>query len=209
MDLALSPTWLMALPLRSAPRLRPAVSDGDAELVERIRGGDRRAEEQLYRKYAPQLLGLATRLLGRRVEAEDAVQDTFVIAFERMQSLRDGAAVRGWLTQIAVSQVHRRFRRRKLLRVIGLENGADDATLERLASAEATGEMRAELGALDRVLSSLPADQRIAWMMRHVEGEELEAIAGACGCSLATIKRRIAAADARVAEHVKRGEEAP
>lgn len=197
---------LMAAP--PPPRLRvvPGGGDaprGDAELVERACGGSHAAEEQIYRRYAPAVLALLMRLLGRRSDAEDATQDTFVIAFESMKQLRDPGALRTWLLRIAVSQARRRFRRRKLLGALGLHTGADDATLESLVADGVSPERRADLATLDRVLATLPADQRIAWTLRYVEGEELEAVAAACGCSLATAKRRIAAASAQVRAEVQ------
>jgi RNA polymerase sigma-70 factor (ECF subfamily) len=198
MESALVPAFRMEAP----PRLRVVHGGGsrpdDAQLVERIRQGNRAAEEALYRAYAPAVLALATRLLGRRSDAEDATQDTFVIAFENIERLRDPAALRPWLMQVAVSQVRRRFRKRRLLKALGLHIGADDATLDSLVAPGASQEVRADLSMLDRILAGLPAAQRIAWMLRYVEGEELQAVAHACGCSLATIKRRIAAADAQV-----------
>jgi RNA polymerase sigma-70 factor (ECF subfamily) len=108
--------------------------------------------------------------------------------------------------QIAVSQVRRRFRKRRLLRALGLHVGADEATLESLAASGASAETKSDLSVLDRVLAALPVDQRIAWMLRYVEGEELLAVAHACRCSLATIKRRIAAADAQVHAELRIGE---
>jgi RNA polymerase sigma-70 factor, ECF subfamily len=123
--------------------------------------------------------------------------------------------VRAWIACIAVSQVRRRFRRRRLLEAIGLGRFAfsspgaeEEASLESLASSGQSPEVMAELGKLDRALAQLPPDERIAWMLRHVEGESLEDVAAACGCSLATVKRRIAAADALVRRHVSLGEEA-
>ena len=130
------------------------------------------------------------------------MQDTFVLALEQIGALRDGGALRGWLAQIAVSQVQRRLRRRRLLRVFGLDRTVDDAPLEALARDGLDGETRAELAALDRVLATLAPEERIAWLLRHAEGSALEEVAVACGCSLATAKRRIAAADARVQLHV-------
>jgi RNA polymerase sigma-70 factor (ECF subfamily) len=184
------------------PRLRVVRPAGarpdDAELVDRIRQGNRSAEEAVYRAYAPYVLSLTTRLLGRRSDAEDAVQDTFILAFENVSRLRDPGALRPWIMQIAVSQVRRRFRKRRLLKALGLAVGADDATLESLVAPGAGQDVTSDLAALDRVLGGLPAPQRIAWMLRYVEGEELQAVADACGCSLATVKRRIAAADAQV-----------
>jgi RNA polymerase sigma-70 factor, ECF subfamily len=175
--------------------------DDDA-LVARACAGDGWAEEALYRRYVGDVGGIAVRLLKSRAEAEDVMQDTFAIAFEQLASLRDASAVRGWLVQIAVSQVRRRFRRRKLRRLLGLDAPADQATLEAVAAPHADPETRAELASLDRALERLPGDQRIAWMLRYVEGETLEDVARACNCSLATAKRRLSAADERVRRDV-------
>jgi RNA polymerase sigma-70 factor, ECF subfamily len=170
----------------------------EEEMVEGLRHGDRAAEEAFYRAYGPAVLALTTRLLGRRSDAEDAAQDTFVLAFQSIDQLRDAGALRPWVLQIAVSQVRRRFRKHRLLRILGLHVGADDATLESLVASGASAEVRTDLSALDRVLAGLPVDQRLAWMLRYVEGEELAAIATICSCSLATVKRRIASADTQI-----------
>jgi RNA polymerase sigma-70 factor (ECF subfamily) len=170
----------------------------DAALVERARAGDAWAEEALYRRHVSHVFGIAARLLKSRVDAEDVVQDTFAIVLEQLASLRDASAVRGWLVQITISQVRRRFRRRRLRRLLGLDTDVDRNTLESVAAPGADPEVRAELACLDRALERLPTEQRIAWMLRYVEGETLEAVAHACNCSLATAKRRLAAADATV-----------
>lgn len=174
----------------------------DRTLVARAVAGDRWAEEAIYRRHVAYVAGIALRLLRNRVEMEDVVQDTFVTALEGLGALRDGAALRGWLAQIAVSKVRRRLRRRRILGFFGLDRADAEATLEALAAPDCTGEVRAELAALDRVLVTLPDEQRIAWTLRYVEGAGLDEVALACSCSLATAKRRIAAADARVRLHV-------
>lgn len=173
----------------------------DAELVMRARGGDRFASDVLVRRHLPDVAGLVARLLGDRAEAEDVVQDTFAAALAELSSLREPSAFRGWLMRSAVNKVHRRFRRRRLLRWLGLDRGDHDGLAD-LASAEASQEQRAELVMLDRSLSTLAPNERIAWCLRHVEGMQLEEVAAACATSLATIKRRIAAADAVVRDHV-------
>ncbi len=183
----------------SAPR--DAADDDrtiDARIVGAIREGSRRAEEELYRRHAPSLLRLATRLLRSTEDARDVVQDTWVTALSDLGSLRDAGAARAWLHTVCVRLVHRRFRRRKLLALFGLDRTEEDAKLEQLASPELGPDERAELRAVDRALDALPAEEKIAWVLRHVEGLALEEIAGAAGCSLATVKRRIAAADATV-----------
>jgi RNA polymerase sigma-70 factor, ECF subfamily len=185
-----------SLPLKASEAL------GDEELVRRARTGDRWGREMLYRRHAGSLLAMAARLLSNRGEAEEVVQDTFVTAFEQLASLREPAAVRGWMGQIAVSLVRRRFRRRKLARLVGLDRGADDATLEALADGGVSADQRAELALVDRVLRAMKAQVRIAWMLRHVEGLELTEVAALSGCSLATVKRRISEAEAIVERHI-------
>ncbi len=179
----------------------------DAELVQRVRRGDAWAGEALYRRHVGHLTAMAARLLGDRSEAEDVVQDTFITVLDEMASLRDPDALRSWMTQIAVHQVHRRFRRRRLRRLLGLDSGGGDPALDRLAAEGASAETCAELSALGRVLGRVAAKNRVAWMLRHVEGLALDEVARACDCSLATAKRRVAAADTRVRAHVRIAEE--
>jgi RNA polymerase sigma-70 factor (ECF subfamily) len=187
----------------SAPNDTPVRTAGrDGELVARARAKDRSAEELLYRAHVESVTGLAMRLLGRSSDAEDVVQDAFVTAFTRMDQLRDGALFRAWLMRITVHEVHRRYRRRKLLRTLGLDRGEDDVSLAGLAAPHVEADQRAELAVLDRVLARLPARQRVVWMLRNVEGHELAEIASACEASIASVKRWLVLADRRIAAHV-------
>jgi RNA polymerase sigma-70 factor (ECF subfamily) len=181
--------------------LLPAPSVDDAELVLGALDGDSWSREALYRRHAGHLLAVSTRLLSNRSEAEEVVQDTFLIAYRRLRTLREPAAVRGWLTKIAVSLVRRRLRRARLLRFLQLDRPTADAALEVLAGPALLPDQRAELALFDDLLRSMRADLRIAWMLRRVEGFELTEIAATCGCSLATIKRKIAQADAIIEQH--------
>lgn len=156
----------------------------------------------IYRRHAGRLLGMAARLLRNRTDAEEVLQDTFLTAFTELATLREPAALGGWLGQIAISLVRRRIRRARLLRLFGLDRGASDATLEALAAAGARPDQRAELALVDRVLGGLRPAVRIAWMLRRVEGLALEEVAAHCACSLATAKRRIAEGDQLIQSHV-------
>ncbi|MCC7540324.1 MAG: RNA polymerase sigma factor [Deltaproteobacteria bacterium] len=183
----------------------PSTQEGptDAELVAAARRGERAAEEAIYKRHVRAVAGVAARLLGGRQDVDDVVQDTFVDVLDELDDLQDPAALRGWILRIAVHKVHRRFRRRKLLRALGLWRGGDDETLAAQASNAATSEQRAELALLTQVLDRVPARERTAWVLRHVEGHPLEDVAAACDCSLATVKRWIAAADVVVRAHVR------
>jgi RNA polymerase sigma-70 factor (ECF subfamily) len=178
----------------------------DVALVERARTGAAAAQAELFRRHAPRLLPMLVHLLASKSDADDALQDAFLLAFRDLKKLQDAAAFGGWLRQIAVHQAHRRFRRRRLLATLGLDREPAPATLALLASPAASPETRAQLRELDAILQRLPTRQRTAWMLRHVEGYELEEVAHSCDCSLASAKRWIAAAHARIQRRLELSE---
>jgi RNA polymerase sigma-70 factor (ECF subfamily) len=187
--------------------LQTRALDADlAALVLRAQRRDPSAEAALFRRYGAALGGLLERMLGSTSDAEDALQDTFVVALSQLPQLRDPTAVGAWLTRIAVHQAQRRFRRRRLLRALGLDRGRDEG-LTNLAAPSTPPDARDTLRRLDGLLATLPASQRVAWMLRNVEGQSLPEVASACGCSLATAKRRIAAADAHLRTELDIGDQ--
>jgi RNA polymerase sigma-70 factor (ECF subfamily) len=187
----------------------PSSGPDDAELVRRARAGDRWAFEAIFRRHVDDVLGLATRLLGRTGEADDVVQDTFAAALTKLDRLDDPAQLRPWLRGIAVHRVRRRLRARRWLSLFGLGGGAggggEGDGLFELASSDASPEVRGELVLIDGILARLPAEERIAWSLRRIEGEPLEEIARITGASLATVKRRIHAVEIRMRATIDRG----
>lgn len=190
-------------PLPRAERIEPRLAD--RELVERFASGDHWAKEALYRRYVKAVWSTALRLTRNRNDAEDVVQDTFVEALRDLSQLRELDALRPWLLRIAVHQAHRRFRRRALLRRLGLDRSVEDAPLATLAHPGASPELCSELTKVDRALQAGSAGERFAWVLRYVEGYTLEEVAQSCRCSLATAKRRIASATVRVSQHLDAG----
>jgi RNA polymerase sigma-70 factor (ECF subfamily) len=94
-----------------------------------------------------------------------------------------------------VRTARRQLRRRRLRQFVGLEQGP--VTIE-IVDTGLSPEKRALLARVYEILDAMPVDQRLAWTLRYVEGEKLEQVAERCGCSLATAKRRIAAAQAHL-----------
>lgn len=174
----------------------------DEVLVLRGREGDRWAEEALFRRYVVPLTAMITHVVGNTADADDVVQDAFGEALRDLPKLREPAAFRAWLYRIAINRAKKAIRKRRLLRMLGLDRSLDDATLAIDAEDGTSPEARMELALLDEALAHLPADERIAWMLRYVHGHSLEEIAEWLGCSLATVKRRIAATQLGIDAHV-------
>jgi len=155
-----------------------------------------RAEARLefdwvFRRYASYVAAVAHRLLGRDDEVDDTVQEVFLVAVRGLPQVREPAAVKSWLARIAVRIARRKLRLRRVRAFFGT---VDLAAYHGVADDSATPEERALLARVYRILDTLPANQRIAWTLRHVEGEQLESVAALSGCSLATAKRWIGAA---------------
>lgn len=162
----------------------------DAQLVALAKEGDKSAIEGLYCKYAGYALNLAVRLQGNQRDVEDIVHDAFLRGVQRLGELRDPSAFRSWLGAIVVREVRGRLRRGRLLSRLGLSN-ENAVELDSLASDVAGPETRAQLAQVYALLRLMPADQRIAWTLRHVQRHRLEEVAALTDCSLATVKRRI------------------
>ena len=159
------------------------------------------ALDQAFRAHASHVASVALHILGRSDEADDLVQDVFMKAGAWVSRLREPSALRAWLTKVTVRLAWRRLRRRRWRTVMGLEGGRYDygevANHERLSPED--GAFMAEVY---RILDRIPARERLAWTLRHVEGERLEDVAAHCGCSLATAKRWIAAAATRIDQEI-------
>jgi RNA polymerase sigma-70 factor (ECF subfamily) len=154
--------------------------------------------DQFFRRYSAYVAKIGYRLLGRDDEVDDLVQDVFLAAHRGARKLRDPEAIRGWLATVAVRTARRRLRARRVKVMLRFDASPD---YEDVADPSASPEQRAMLAAVYRILDTLPAKERIPWSLRYVEGEQLERIAELCGCSLATVKRRIKAAH----EVIRRG----
>ena len=173
-------------------RARPTPS---LRLVDVSRGAPSDPLDGLYREHARYVASLALSILGRDSDVDDVVHDVFVAASRGLHALRDRAAARAWLGVVTVRTARRRILSRRVLALFGLDPEPDYGEL---VSESAGPYPRAVVARLYRLLDGLPAGDRLAWALRHIEGEGLEDVARLCGCSLATAKRRIAAAQVEI-----------
>ena len=180
---------LRVVPLAAGVEARPP-REAMASHIESDAGTDVLDLDTLFRRYAPYVATVAHRLLGRDDDVDDTIQEVFLAAVRGVSQVRDPGAVKGWLARVTVRAARQRLRKRSLRRLVGLD---EPAVYDRVIDSSASGEQRALLSRVYRVLEGVPANQRIAWALRYIEGEPLESVASLCGCSLATAKRRVAA----------------
>ena len=157
------------------------------------------AVEEAFRRYAPLVASLGLRITALRDEIDDFVQEVFLRATRGIGGLRHQGATKAWLVSITINVARQRLRVRKLRKLVGLDVPIE---FEELVDPALSPEDRVLLTRMYRALDGLPVNQRLAWSLRHIEGERLETVALMCGCSLATAKRRIVAAQKVISEAV-------
>ncbi len=171
----------------------PSAHSDDAELVAHLQEERPAAYAELFDRFAGMVRGALLRTLGSECDLDDLTQDAFLVVVKRCHTLREPSALRSFVYSVAVRTARNELRRRAFRRWIPLASvpepelgvHADDGTV---------GEaVRHTYALLDR----LSPDLRIAFVLRRVEGHELAEAARLSGCSLATVKRRLARAERR------------
>jgi len=153
--------------------------------------------DEAFRRYAPLVAAITFRILGTHQDVEDVVQDVFLEARRWIGRIQDPGALKAWLTTVTARTARRRLRARKLRTMLHF---GDTPEYLQLADAGASPRQRALLAEIYRVLDQLPVEERFAWTLRLVEGQSLPEVAQNCGCSLATVKRRVASAQRAISE---------
>lgn len=178
----------------------------DRELMQRLGAGDREALAPLMERHSRRVYRIALSYLRDPDDALDAVQDTFVKAFEHAARWDPRAEVAPWLMRIAVNHSIDRYRRgkRRAIHHTPLIDGDHD---ERIAAEDVSPEQRAEgreLGEkIERALETLPEGHRAVFVLRHYDGMSLEEIASTLKLSLGTVKSSLHRALHRLRERLQ------
>ncbi len=109
---------------------RPSPTRSDHDLVDAARRGDREAFAELYQRYFNAVFDFVTRMTRDREEAADIAQDTFIKAFERLQTLENGERFKTWVFTIARNETLDRLRRSKRVRPLTVVG--EDGEVEQL-----------------------------------------------------------------------------
>jgi RNA polymerase sigma-70 factor, ECF subfamily len=159
--------------------------------------------EEMFERYNSMVFNLAYQILGDREEALDVAQEVFLAIYQKMDAFRGDSSLKTWIYRIAVRRAANRFRWWNRLRrrgTVSLEEHllkSPESELSwnltsRAKSPEDALLLQEEREKVKRMLLELPLHQRIAVIMRDIEGLSYEEIAESLNVSLGTIKSRIA-----------------
>ena len=154
-------------------------------LVERAKAGDEEAFASLARAAGDRLLAIAYRILRDLGLAEDAVQQTLVIAWRELSTLRDADRFDAWLRRLLVHACYREAKRgRQWATNVRLLHDAEPGGSDDFARV-------VQRDQLDRGFQRLPPEQRAVFVFHHYLGLTLIEVAAELGVPLGTIKSRL------------------
>ena len=154
-------------------------------VLQAARRGDRHAFAALVELLHPRAMRYATHMVGNSEDAEEAVQDTFVRVYDNLPRFRDDAVFDPWFFRILANRCRTLMAKRKR-RFAVIEYG--DLPAHAATPASTSGEFAAEV---QFVLDQLPAEQREAFLLRHIEDMDYEAISAITGVGLSAVRMRV------------------
>lgn len=174
----------------------------DLELANSIRGGDQGAFEELYRQHSTRLYNLAYRMAGSPSDADDLLQEIFLLAYRKMGSFRGESSLGTWLYRLAMNHCLDVLRSRQAR--MGQQTDSLDEEGAAPVAVPAT-----PLGAvsrldLERAINELPDACRAAFLLHDVEGFGHQEVGTILGISEGTSKSQVHKARMRIRQYLTR-----
>ncbi|MFA6963061.1 MAG: sigma-70 family RNA polymerase sigma factor [Opitutaceae bacterium] len=177
----------------------------DRLLVDRFKGGDEAAFNEMVSRYWDRIYGMVHQLLRNQQDAEEVTQDAFIRAHRGLVNFRGDSAFSTWLYQIATNLARNRYWywwRRKRDKTVSFDQPVSDDNSTPLSEVFATematpGDITVTQELVDHIavgMEKISAKHREILILRNVKNMAYEEIAEVLGISVGTVKSRIARA---------------
>ena len=184
--------------VESAQFEKQAAAGGDLDLVHASKSGDVGAFEQLVKRYDRKLLRIAQGVTRNKEDSQDAVQETFLKAFQKLAEFREDSKFSTWLIRITVNQSLMKLRKQRTIKEVSLDedfHGDSDALPLDVPDAGPNPEQlcwAAELRDIFlQILEELRPILRTVFILRDVEGLTIDQTAKVLRVSQAAVKARL------------------
>ncbi len=195
-----------SVPEHISGELKPHKPDSSpvSEAIRLAQHGDRRAFEIIYQEHSRRVYALCLRMLGDPIEAEDRVQDVFVLLLRKIHTFRGESAFSTWLHRLAVNLVLMRLRKKSppmvsIEATTDLEDETSSPTID-LGAPDLMLEGSVDRVNLERCIERLPAGYRAMFILHDVQGYQHTEIAAMVGRSVGDSKSQLHKARMRLRE---------
>jgi RNA polymerase sigma factor (sigma-70 family) len=154
----------------------------DTDIIDRCRRGDAKAQFILYKQYSKAMYNIAIRFTNNKMDAEDILQDSFVMAFEKLPGLQDTASFPAWLKKIVVNKCIDQIRKNR----ISFENL--DENMSENHTADDEPDFTIDPAIVHNSVKNLPGGSRTILILHALEGYKHREIASMLGISESTSK---------------------
>lgn len=160
----------------------------ESDLIRGCMEGNRRMQEEMYRRFSPRMYAVCLRYAGNTEEAEDILQEGFIKIFKKLDSFRSEGSFEGWVRRIFVNTAIEHFRRKRYLMPV---TEKEENTIEGKYTS-----VLDDLGAKDimALVQELSPGYRTVFNMYVVEGYTHKEIADMLGISEGTSKSQLSRA---------------
>jgi RNA polymerase sigma-70 factor (ECF subfamily) len=168
----------MTLSARNSPK------ESDRELLAAVAEGNRRALEELYLAYHRRLARFLTRFTPAYENAEEIINDTFMVVWQNAKDFRNASQVSTWIFGIAYRTALKCLRRQKNHAGVANLDDCPEQTFDPMPDAETHDWLK-------HGLNRLPMEQRLTLELAYHMGHSLEEIAAITECPVGTVKARM------------------
>jgi RNA polymerase sigma-70 factor, ECF subfamily len=179
-------------------------NSASSEAIRLAQQGDSGAFETIYRQHSRRVYALCLRMLRDPTEAEDLVQDVFVLLFRKIHTFRGESAFSTWLFRLAVNLVLMRLRKKSPPTVsidatADLDDETNSPTID-IGARDLLLEGSVDRVSLERCIERLPAGYRAIFVLHDIQGYPHKEIAEIVKCSVGNSKSQLHKAHTRLRE---------
>ncbi|TNJ47221.1 sigma-70 family RNA polymerase sigma factor [Tamlana fucoidanivorans] len=164
------------------------------QLIENCKINDTKAQGELYKLYANKLFALCLKYSRNRVEAEDNLQDAFLVILKKIEQYTFKGSFEGWIKRITINTVLQRYRSEKVFDLIS-ENQIEDDEVE-------IDDESLSLDYLLKIIQELPDRYRLVFNLYVLDGYSHKDIADMLNITIGTSKSNLARARQILKQHI-------
>ncbi len=178
----------------------------DGEVITRVIHGEKGLYEILMRRYNQTLFRAVRSYLDRREDVEDAMQETYIKAYSKLDQFKGDAAFSTWLVRIGINEALQRLRKSRSMHV----HADPDVRMEQLQQLPDNGQMNPEQSTIqgenkrlmEQAIDKLPEVYRAVYMLREVEGMNVAEVSQCLEITEANVKVRLHRAKSQLKESI-------
>ncbi len=167
------------------------------DIVEACKRGDRKAQFELYKLYSKAMYNICMRMLNSAENAEDALQNSFVDVFSKLDSFRFESSIGAWIKRIVINNCINQIKKRRL-DFAELNDNLHFVADENHTSTTAYSNEVLNVELIQKAIMQLPEGYRVVFSLYAMEGYDHEEIGEILGVTEATSKSQYSRAKAKL-----------